>query len=274
MTTDLRYRNAGNPALLDLVDIPPGRALDCGCGAGDNARRLRERGWRVTGVTLDPAELAAAAAECETVKLADLVKGLPFAADGSFDLVLLSHILEHLVDPAPLLAEARRVLAPGGRIAVALPNVAHFRQRAQHLVGRFDYTETGVMDSTHVRFFTVATARRLLEDNELTVLAVGASGGLPLWRSRQWLPDSLVARADRWALETRPNLFAWQSVFLATDARTRSAGAPRGAATTAIPSQHEPDISFVPNAPTPPGVPATGIPSSTPANEETAAASS
>ncbi|WP_066063473.1 bifunctional 2-polyprenyl-6-hydroxyphenol methylase/3-demethylubiquinol 3-O-methyltransferase UbiG [Frankia sp. EI5c] len=215
MSTDLRYRNKGNSALLDLVDIPPGRALDCGCGAGDNARLLRDAGWRVTGVTRDPAELAAAAAECESVELVDLADGLGFAADGFFDLVVLSHILEHLVEPAALLAEACRVLSPGGRILVALPNVAHYRERAAHLLGRFDYTETGVMDVTHLRFFTVRTARRLLEDSGLEILAAGASGGLPWWRSRQWISEPLVERADRWALRTRPNLFAWQSVFLA-----------------------------------------------------------
>lgn len=215
MTTDLRYRNPGNQALIDLVDLQPGAALDCGCGAGDNARLLRELGWRVTGVTRDPAELAAAAQECENVELADLADGLGFAPDGSFDLVVLSHILEHLVEPADLLAEARRVLAPGGRIVIALPNVAHYRERAKHLLGRFDYTETGVMDSTHVRFFTARTARRLLEDNGLEILASGASGGLPWWHSRQWVSSAMVERADRWVLDTRPNLFAWQVVFLA-----------------------------------------------------------
>ncbi|MCK9932320.1 class I SAM-dependent methyltransferase [Frankia sp. Mgl5] len=214
MPMDLQYRNPGNRALLDLLDIPPGRVLDCGCGAGDNARLLRQQGWQVTGVTLDPAELVAATAECVATELADLSAGLPFAADGSFDLVLLSHILEHLVDPAALIAEARRVLAPGGRIAIALPNVAHFRQRALHLLGRFEYTETGVMDSTHVRFFTVETARRLLETNGLAIVASDASGGLPWWRGRRLLPRELVARADRWALANRPNLFAWQAVFL------------------------------------------------------------
>ncbi|WP_154677101.1 class I SAM-dependent methyltransferase [Parafrankia discariae] len=218
MPMDLQYRNPGNRALLDLLDIPPGRVLDCGCGAGDNARLLRRQGWQVTGVTLDPAELVAATAECVATELADLSAGLPFAADGSFDLVLLSHILEHLVDPAALIAEARRVLAPGGRIAIALPNVAHFRQRAEHLLGRFEYTKTGVMDSTHVRFFTVDTARRLLETNGLAILASDASGGLPWWRSRRLFPRELVARADRWALANRPNLFAWQAVFLTVPA--------------------------------------------------------
>ncbi|MBX6390621.1 MAG: class I SAM-dependent methyltransferase [Frankia sp.] len=226
----MRYRNAGNRALVDLIDIPPGRALDCGCGAGDNARLLTQRGWRVTGVTIDPAEGAAAAAHCAAVVLADLTAGLPFAAGegtpagdpapgaaaGPFDLVVLSHVLEHLADPAALLAEARRVLAPGGRIAVALPNVLHYRQRAEFLRGRFEYTETGLMDATHLRFFTVTSARRLVESAGLAIRAQRATGGLPWWRLRDVLPADVLDRADRWALRHRPDLFAGQACFVAS----------------------------------------------------------
>ncbi|WP_018640431.1 class I SAM-dependent methyltransferase [Parafrankia elaeagni] len=249
MTTDLdlRYRNTGNRTLLGLVDIPPGRALDCGCGAGDNARLLRAAGWRVTGVTRDAAELVAAAAECERVELADLAEGLRFAADESYDLVVLSHILEHLVEPAGLLAEAQRVLAPGGRIAVALPNIAHYRERAKHLLGRFDYTETGVMDGTHLRFFTVRTARELLKQHGLRILAAGGGGGLPWWRSRQWLARPLVERADRWALSTHPNLFAWQSVFLTAPARGATTVVPTARA--AEPAAGEPAAGATSPAP-------------------------
>ncbi len=215
MELDLRYRNGGNSDLLDLIDIRPGRALDCGCGAGDNARLLRARGWRVTGVTIDPSERAAAGVECERVELADLNDGLSFASDGSYQLVLLSHILEHLAEPAPLLAEARRVVEPAGRILVALPNVLHYRQRAQFLLGRFEYTETGLMDATHLRFYTVDSARRLLADNGLRLVAHSTTGGLPWWRSREVLPRGLTRGADRRVLARWPNMFAWQALFLA-----------------------------------------------------------
>ncbi|ETA02928.1 methylase [Frankia sp. CcI156] len=225
MEADLRYRNGGNPPLLDLIDIPAGKALDCGCGAGDNARLLRARGWRVTGVTIDPSERAAATAECDHVELADLNAGLPFVPDGSHQLVLLSHILEHLADPVPLLVEARRALAPGGRVLVALPNVLHYRQRALFLRGRFEYTETGLMDATHLRFYTVNSARRLLEDNGLRIVATATTGGLPWWRTRELLPGELVRRWDRRVLDRWPNMFGWQALFLAAPQATRRTGA-------------------------------------------------
>ncbi|KJE25612.1 Methyltransferase domain [Frankia torreyi] len=240
MELDLRYRNGGNSDLLDLIDIRPGRALDCGCGAGDNARLLRARGWRVTGVTIDPSERAAAGVECEQVELADLNDGLSFAPDGSYQLVLLSHILEHLAEPAPLLAEARRVVDPAGRILVALPNVLHYRQRAQFLLGRFEYTETGLMDATHLRFYTVDSARRLLADNGLRLVAHATTGGLPWWRSREVLPRGLTRGADHRVLARWPNMFAWQALFLATPAPAPAAGVELGtpeSAPVVVPAQ-------------------------------------
>ncbi len=218
MLGELRYRNPGNVDLLRIVDLPPGRALDCGCGAGDNARLLRAAGWSVRGVTLDVTERAAAAAFCDEVHLADLAHGLPFVADHSIDLVVLSHILEHLADPAALLAEAARVLTPTGAVAVALPNIAHFRPRAALARGRFDYTDTGPMDSTHLRFFTVSTAARLLRDSGLRIVTEDVAGGLPWWRLRAVVPPTVLTRADRWLVRRWPNLLAWQSLFLARPA--------------------------------------------------------
>lgn len=273
MELDLRYRNDGNPDLLALLDTPPGRALDCGCGAGDNARLLRERGWQVTGVTIDPSERAAAAAECEQVELADLNDGLPFAADATYELVLLAHILEHLADPAPLLAEACRVVTPGGRILVALPNVLHYRERGHFLLGRFEYTEKGPMDSTHLRFYTVGSARRLLEDNGLRIVAAAGTGGLPWWRSREIAPADLVRRLDRAVVDRWPNMFAWQSLFLTTPVPGRRPAAPARPTGQArpdprTPSASTPSASLSPASMSPASMPPASMPSARTAASE------
>lgn len=212
---ELRYQGHSNASLLDLVDVPPGRALDCGCATGDNARLLRERGWKVTGVTNNSSEIALARASCDDVLLADLNEGLPFADDASYDLVVLSHVLEHLVDPGTLLREMRQILSPGGRIAVALPNIAHYRQRFEFMRGRFEYTETGLLDSTHLRFYTVVTARRLLTDNGYVIARELADGGLPWWRLRRVLPPNLLTRVNSRAVGLLPNLIAGQALFVA-----------------------------------------------------------
>src|ERR1700674_1884666 len=129
----------------------PGLVLDCGCGPGDNARLLKELGWRVTGITIDPRERAAALPFCDDVLIADLEQGLPDEASEKFNLVLMSHVLEHLARPARLLAARRERLGFDGLAAVALPNALHYQQRVRFLRGHFDYTDTGLLDRTHLR---------------------------------------------------------------------------------------------------------------------------
>jgi SAM-dependent methyltransferase len=210
----LTYKNEGNSKLLDLLSSSPGRILDCGCGAGDNARILSDRGWCVTAVTIDPAERDATRQFCEAVYIADLEKGLPPDIGGAFDAVLASHVLEHLARPERLLREVRERLSSGGVLAVALPNIAHYRQRISRLRGQFDYTDTGQLDRTHLRFYTYRTAIQLLEKNGYELVNAMATGGLPWWRARSVSP-SMTGRIDKWAVHQRPNLFGHQCLLLA-----------------------------------------------------------
>jgi SAM-dependent methyltransferase len=216
MNTDgmLIYKNEGNAGLLNLVSSSPGRILDCGCGAGDNARILNDRGWSVTGITIDPREEEVARKFCEAVYIADLEKGLPPAVDGQFDAVLASHVLEHLASPERLLREIRQRLSPGGVLVVALPNIAHYRQRVLRLRGQFSYTDTGQLDRTHLRFYTYRTAIQLLEQNGYELLNASAEGSLPLWKARL-VSRSVASRVERWAVSRRPNLFGSQCLLLA-----------------------------------------------------------
>ena len=212
------YRNRGNPPLLGLLPEKSGRVLDCGCGAGDNAQLLQARGWKVTGITLSPAEQSAAAAFCERVHLADLETGLPDSVSGPFDVVLLSHVLEHLVAPEKLLDAIKSVLAPDGILAVALPNVLYYPVRLGALFGKFEYTVEGIMDETHVHFYTYEAGRQLLRKNGFRVLLARADGAFPLWKFRRILPDSWVQRLNRLACRVRPGLFGRQSLYLARPA--------------------------------------------------------
>jgi hypothetical protein len=72
-------------------------------------------------------------------------------------------VLEHLVNPEQVLRQVRELLSPGGRVLVCVPNIAHLRIRLKLLFGRFEYESTGIMDMTHLRFYTYSTARRLIE---------------------------------------------------------------------------------------------------------------
>src|SRR5260370_20990392 len=97
------YQNNGNLALLELISSKPaGRALDCGCGAGDNSRILSLRGWDVDGITISPDEHSKASQVCKTVHLADLESGIPPAVSGGLPCVCFSPLLRHPPNPSPV----------------------------------------------------------------------------------------------------------------------------------------------------------------------------
>ncbi len=220
------YRNAGNLPLLDLLSAETGRALDCGCGAGDNARILRSRGWRVTGITLSPEEQRLAAEHCERVYVADLEQPLPDAIGGGYDAVVLSHVLEHLAAPEPLLGRIQKLLSARGVVVVALPNVLFYPIRLRAFLGRFEYTSDGIMDATHLRFYTFESGLALLRENGFEVTKALADGAFPLWKLRRRLPASVVERIDRAACRLRPGLFGRQSLYLSRPLPAASSNSP------------------------------------------------
>lgn len=170
---DLKYDFApdltsDNAHAHQLRAVPPGaRVLELGCATGYLSRYLKEeRGCRVVGVELDPDAAERARAHCERVVVGDLDQ-LDLAAlldEGSFDVILCGDVLEHLKAPGRVLAAARRLLAPRGRVVATIPNVAHGDLRLALLAGRFDYQRLGLLDETHLRFFTLTGVRALFED--------------------------------------------------------------------------------------------------------------
>ncbi len=144
------------------------RALDVGAADGFLAGRLTARGWRVTALERDPALAAAARMRCEEVVVADLEQGLP-ALGHSFDAIIYGDVLEHLSDPLPVLRGLNRYVSPDGLVIVSVPNVAHLWVRLSLLIGRFDYEDRGILDRTHLRYFTRRSFLDLLRRAELRV---------------------------------------------------------------------------------------------------------
>lgn len=209
------YENAGNQELLKLVSrLPPGRVLDCGCGAGDNARAFASRGWEVVGITVSPGEKSKASRFCTHVHLHDLESGLPPDVSGVFDLIVFSHLIEHLRNPSRILQDAHKVLAVGGHIAVALPNVLYWRYRLQFVVGRFEYEEGGIMDNTHVHFYTFQSGKRLLETHGFQLIESTVEGSFPLRPLRRIMPGA-ARSLDRLACRLWPGCFGYQLLYVA-----------------------------------------------------------
>jgi predicted glycoside hydrolase/deacetylase ChbG (UPF0249 family)/2-polyprenyl-3-methyl-5-hydroxy-6-metoxy-1,4-benzoquinol methylase len=145
------------------------RVLELGCGCGHMSQALREQGCTVVGVEIHPEASQAASNICERVIIGDL-DYLNFdreLGDDRFDTVLAADVLEHLKDPLSVLQAVKRFLLPDGDVVISVPNVAHISIRLALLAGKFPYSERGLLDQTHLRFFTRESLEKLMEDADL-----------------------------------------------------------------------------------------------------------
>lgn len=162
---DLNQDNNSHTMMVGLVGSHK-RVLDVGCANGYFAQVLVERGCQVSGVEYDPAAAEEARRHLDQLVVGDLEQ-LDLVAElggARFDVVVFGDVLEHLRDPLPVLRQARRLLAPGGYVVISIPNVAHGAVRLKLLQGSFDYQPLGLLDSTHIRFFTRDNLKALLHD--------------------------------------------------------------------------------------------------------------
>jgi 2-polyprenyl-3-methyl-5-hydroxy-6-metoxy-1,4-benzoquinol methylase len=157
------------------------RVLDVGCGSGLLGVRLREMGNTVWGAD-SAEEIAGVAAErLDRFVLVDVTNADRVAealGDERFDTIVFADVLEHLPDPVGTLKSYRRFLAPGGSVLVSVPNVAVWNVRLGLLFGRFEYTPTGTLDKTHLRFFTKANLERALREAGLRATTIDVNPGI------------------------------------------------------------------------------------------------
>src|SRR3954467_9824719 len=163
-TVDLSDRNNSHTLMVELIGSNRD-VLDVGCANGYLGSVLKQRGCTVVGLEIDPAAAEDAKGELDEVIVGsvedmDLVERL---GAGRFDVVVFGDVLEHLRDPLPTLRQARRLLKPGGYVVISIPNVAHGAVRLSLLRGEFPYRDLGLLDNTHLRFFTRSTVEDLLE---------------------------------------------------------------------------------------------------------------
>lgn len=152
------------------------RVLDVGCGFATTSERLQKLGNIVTGIEESGVACEVASKRISRVVQADLQRAE--LGDERFDVVIFADVLEHVAWPVGVLRRYLRWLAPRGSVIVSLPNVGLWSVRFAHLFGRWQYEETGVLDRTHLRFFTRKSARWLLAQADLEVVKTTYNPGL------------------------------------------------------------------------------------------------
>jgi 2-polyprenyl-3-methyl-5-hydroxy-6-metoxy-1,4-benzoquinol methylase len=223
------YKNSGNSSLLALLNKDLNTILDVGCGAGDNACLLRSKypACEVHGVTHSPAEAEIAKKWMTACWVFDIESGIPEELTAMrFDAVIFSHVLEHLRDPAATLEKFSKLLRPGGCAIIAVPNTLSWATRWQFMRGDFEYKSDGVLDDTHLRFFTYLTADRYLlgKSPELKLVSKSVTGSVPQWLLRRYLlPKSWSACIDAMGCRIWPNVFGDQVLLKAVVARLDTA---------------------------------------------------
>lgn len=157
-----------------VAALPPSihaKILDIGCGDGGTGVLAFSEGKCVVycGVELLPAVADKARPRISQVLVGDIENlELPWPP-GTFDALILSEILEHLIDPWAALRKIRPLMKPGGLVFASSPNVAHYRVITMLLRGDWSLTDVGVMDRTHLRWFTPKTYTAMFESCGYTV---------------------------------------------------------------------------------------------------------
>jgi GT2 family glycosyltransferase/2-polyprenyl-3-methyl-5-hydroxy-6-metoxy-1,4-benzoquinol methylase len=162
---DLRNVNNSHTQLVLATGLDK-KVLEVGPAWGYMSRVLAERGCRITGVEIDPVAAKVAEQFCERVIVGD-IQQLDFrSAFGRerFDVAIYGDVLEHLVHPEEVLLKTSTILKPDGYVVASIPNVAHGSIRLSLLAGDFRYTEMGLLDQTHLRFYTRDTIRNLFAE--------------------------------------------------------------------------------------------------------------
>lgn len=204
-----RYDNV-NPVILDYIlniEIMHPKIIDVGCWTGTLGKELRKNNFKFTidGIDIDDNALQIANKECgyKNIYHADINNLiLSDIKCSDYDIVVFGDVLEHVVNPGKLINDLLTKLSSNGYLIVSLPNIAFIKYRILHMLGYWNYTETGIMDKTHLHFFTLDSMRKVFKDNGLEIIDYKELVAVP---SIYW-PIKLLAKM--W-----PELFALQIVF-------------------------------------------------------------
>lgn len=219
---DRVYKNSGNVPVVGMIRPGCRRVLDVGFGAGDNAALIRQKmpECQIFGLTRSEAEAEQARQYMTQCWIGDLENGVPeHIRSMTFDCILFSHVLEHLLRPAALVAQMAELLPRGGQMVIAVPNVMFFKIRMQFLRGKFEYQpDGGILDDTHLHFYTYFTADDYLlsESSGLRLVSKVAPGHFPLCGMRRRLiPDAWGKSINLLAGRNWPNFFGAQILLSA-----------------------------------------------------------
>lgn len=200
--------------VFDLVK-PGSKVLDVGCATGYMANELvQKKHCQVWGVDSDVVALRKAKKYCQTI-LCNLeeVRSLNLS-NKSFETILLLDVLEHLKNPEMILALVRKYLRNNGQLIISVPNVAHLSVRWMLLWGNFDYENRGILDKTHVHFYTQKSLIHLLAKQGFVIEKIIPTNGIGKAPFIYKITDRLPKMWQYQITKMFPTLFAYQFIVV------------------------------------------------------------
>lgn len=224
---DLSVKNNSHTMAYEFVDkFADGKllhVLEVGCSTGYFGSALKAAGHTVWGIEPNQASATIASQKLDIVFVGlveDFIEDFP---DKKFDVISFGDVLEHIAEPSEVLKQCQNLLVEGGAIVASVPNVAHVTIRAMLLDGNWDYSDLGILDRTHLRFFTRETIQELFQDSQYTVIEINAvklPADVAANLSNMRLNEKALACVESFALDDRQ--YDFQYVLLAIQSGTKS----------------------------------------------------
>lgn len=200
-----------NPYILKyLNNLKNKQILDVGCGDASLGKILEKKENKVTGIEMNPESARLARKNISNVIEEDALAAVKKLKKDFFDVVILSDFIEHIPYPDIFLKELKHLIRKGGFIIISVPNIANFTTRFDLLFGRFDYKKHGIMDSTHLRFFTKKTISKLVSAAGYKIKKLDITPVIP-----SFLERTMIERLVYWISKFCKGLLAYQFVILA-----------------------------------------------------------
>lgn len=193
----MNYYQHSRPEVLALVSTPARRVLDIGCGAAIFSSTVKQKfGAEVWGVEMSAEAAQEAANRIDKVLTGTFEQVAAEVPDAYFDCIFFNDVLEHMTAPEAALQAIRSKLAPGGKVYASIPNFLF----AENIIKLFKtkdwvYTDSGILDRTHFRFFTRKSILRFFAENNFQVEVCQPLNAInsPKWKLLGWLTAGYTA---------------------------------------------------------------------------------
>lgn len=174
MNNTVEYYTLARNEVFELIKGKPANILECGCGFGELGKHIKQS-WdcKITGLELNPKAEEHLRNNYDEYFITNLETFDTAALHSRFDCIIYADVLEHLRDPKKILQSHLNHLEKGGQVIISIPNIRNFKVIADLLLkGDWTYGDSGILDGTHYKFFTLKTLKKMLEECGLAIESI------------------------------------------------------------------------------------------------------